>query len=95
MHVTPKNISHARYLVDFCHVFQFGVKSSMRISLLTVFFHKKYIHSCQNSFYLLGYVNKFMNFCVIPLLIFKNSRYNFSQPFHSCRVCVNSGFPKF
>jgi len=58
-----------------------------------VFVRKKYVHSY--SFYLLGSVDKLINFCVLSLLVFKNDHYNFSQPFCSCRICVYSGFPKF
>ena len=39
-----------------------GLQGGTRISLLSVFVHKKYIHSW--SFYLSGSVNKFLNFCV-------------------------------
>jgi len=39
-----------------------GLQGGTRIDLLSVFLHKKYIHSC--TFYLSGSVNKFLNFCV-------------------------------
>ena len=38
------------------------LQGGTRRDLLSVFLHKKYIHSC--SFYLSGSVNKFLNFCV-------------------------------
>ena len=38
-----------------------GLQGGTRIDLLSVFLHKKYIHSC--SFYLSGSVNKFLKFC--------------------------------
>ena len=38
------------------------LQGGTRRGLLSVFLHKKYIHSC--SFYLSGSVNKFLNFCV-------------------------------
>jgi len=38
-----------------------NLQGGSRIDILSVFFHKKYIHSC--SFYLSGFVNKFLNFC--------------------------------
>jgi len=57
--------------------------------------HKIYIH-CYSS-YLLGLVNKFLNFCVacFPCWFLKIAIYDFSQPFSSCCICVNSGFPNF
>ena len=39
-----------------------GLQGGTRIDLLSVFLRKKYIHSY--NFYLSGYVNKFLNFCV-------------------------------
>jgi len=39
-----------------------GLEVGTRTDLLSVFLHKKYIHSC--NFYLSGSVNKFLNFCV-------------------------------
>ena len=41
------------------------------------------------------FVNKFLHFCVLPLLVSKNGHYNFSQPFCSCLICVKSGLPNF
>jgi len=38
------------------------LQGGTRRGLLSVFLHKKYIHSC--SFYLSGSVNNFLNFCV-------------------------------
>ena len=56
------------------------------------FFTKKYIHTY--IFYLSVSVNKFL--CsLLPLLVSKNGRNTFSQPFSSCCICVNSGFPNF
>jgi len=42
------------------------LQGGTRRGLLSVFLHKKYIHSC--SFYMLGSVNKFLNFCVAYFL---------------------------
>ena len=42
------------------------LQGGTRRDLLSVFLHKKYIHSC--SFYLSGSVNKFLNFCVAYFL---------------------------
>lgn len=47
------------------------------------------------SFYLLGSANKFQKFCALPLFVSKNGRNSFSQPFCSCRICINSDFPNF
>ena len=46
-------------------------------------------------FSLSRFVNKFLHFCVLPLIVSKNGHYNFSQPFCSCRMCVKSGLPNF
>jgi len=46
-------------------------------------------------FSLSRFVNKFLHFSVLPLLVSKNGHYNFSQPFCSCRICVKSGLPNF
>ena len=46
-------------------------------------------------FYFSGSANKFLHFCVLPLLILKNGHYSFSQTFCSCRICVKSALPNF
>ena len=46
-------------------------------------------------FHLSNSVNKFLNFCVLPLLVLKNGHYSFSQPCRSCRICVKSGLTNF
>ena len=42
-----------------------GLQGGARLDLLSVFLHKIYIHSY--NFYLSGFVNKFLNFCVAHL----------------------------
>ena len=57
----------------------------------SVLLHKKKTF----CFSLSRFVNKFLHFCVLPLLVSNNGHYNFSQPFYSCRMCVKSGLPNF
>ena len=57
----------------------------------SVLLHKKNTF----CFHLSGSVNKFLHFCVLPLLVSKNVHYSFSQPFYSCHMCVRSGLPNF
>jgi len=44
-----------------------GLRSATRMRQLYIFLEKKYIHSC--SFYLSGYVNKVLNFCVVYFIV--------------------------
>ena len=46
-------------------------------------------------FSLVGFVNKFLQFCVFPLLFLKNGHCNSSQPCCSRRICIKSGLPNF
>jgi len=50
----------------------------------SVLLHKKKTF----CFCLSGSVNILLYFCVLPLLILKNSHYHCSQAFCSCRICV-------
>jgi len=70
-------------------------KEYLALQYFLFFFTEKYSHSYR--FYLSGSVNKFLNFCVahFPCWFQKNGHNTFSQPFSSCCICVNSGFPNF
>jgi len=62
-----------------------GIQDGARIGLL--FLDKNCIHSY--NFYSLDSVNKFLNFCVLPLLVLKMAT-KILTPIFSCRNCFQT-----